>query len=180
MKYKVFLIWVSLFFIVFFRANAQSEADFKYLTVFSYLKTDERINEELKRAFRFKKKRNQRFVEFNVMNRVDFLDVSLFLNNSDFMESLEEGMNINDNKEFRATYAFESYYSQFLLEMFPTNNSELYLTFSQSFGNYLIVEFTMIKPVSPKHKLGLGFQVLFKFKENMTVESVAYAASMYN
>lgn len=177
----------SLLFILFLLAGLSSEGqsndDCKYLMVLTYLRTNVKANQEIKTVFSRMKvaRKNDRFVEFNLSDRIDFLGIDLFkkqLDSTNFGISQEF---INDPYKYYEKYFFKSFRSDFLKRTMERNDSKLFLTFSKPVNNLLIAELGYTRPeVKEIRKFGLAIQFLFKFDSTGQIENVLYASTAYN
>ena len=179
---KFVLILISFLFLAE-ASMSQSVDECKYLSALTYLRTNANINERIKGLFSRIKiiNKKDRFVEFNLSNRVDYLSIYDFketLNSKDFGISKEL---INDNKLFYTKYFFESFRSEFLKKIIDSNESKLFLTFSKPFDNYLLAIIGNSNPdLTGTFRMGLGMTILFRFNSSGLVEDVLCSAAAFN
>src|SRR5690606_33401608 len=104
------------------------------------------------------------------------LTIKQIQNNNNIIE-------INKN-EHRIKYYFDMYENELFNELFPKNQSKIYLLFSKPIDNYLVAEF-MINSTGEEidlslNKQGPAMHVLFIFGENGIVKDAYIASSYYN
>lgn len=178
MKQQIIIIIILIFSNI--SIKAQSEDECKYLMVLHYLRTNVEINEYIKKIYPKITKKKDRFVEFKISNRVDFLPISYFEKK---LDTKNDGINeefIHDSKLYYDKYFFEPFISDFLTKLKIENESQLFLTFSKSIDNYLVVELRNIDPLlSIKYKFGLGLEIFFKFDTNGIIERVICESTHY-
>lgn len=167
----------------FLPAKSQSNDECRYLMALTYLRTNTQINEEIKGLFSRIKliKKKDKFVEFHLSNRVDFLSITGF---KEDLDSTNFGIGkelINNYKLYHEKYFFESFRSEFLRRIAEPNESKLFLTFSKPVENYLVAEIGNFDPeLYQTKKFGLGMKIFFKFDSSGLIENVLYARSAYN
>lgn len=180
MKNLVFIIVLLSSMNIF--AQKVDHLDSKYLTALIYLKTNSNVNNEIKkfRQHWLKKEKNRENTEdFNLSKYVSYLPVPTLkkiVNSHNIIEI--------DKNEHRIKYYFDMYENELFNELFPKNQSKIYLLFSKPIDNYLVAEF-MINSTGEEidlslNKQGPAMHVLFIFGENGIVKDAYIASSYYN
>ena len=168
--FPLFLLGIS--------AKSQSQDECKYLMVLTYLRTNTRINDQLKALFfRHKKeRRNKIYVDFELSKKVEFIGLNYF---KDSVSNEELGINkelISNNDLYLAKYFFQPYESKFLDKLLISNDSGIYLTFSRPVGNYIVAAMGNMNPEinGGVNKFGLSMTMLFEFDSLGIVSHVFY------
>ena len=172
-----------LFFLLIIQSTLgfTQENDYcKYQTVLLYIRCNKKINEEIKTAFPKLTSKKEKYVELNIFPRVDFLGINPFKNELQGKEYFvkKELFGMDSSSYFKKFY-FESYESDFLKKLVEPNDSKLYLTFSKSFENFLVVEIGDLRSKTTNYRFGSGMRIFFRFNSLGTIESVLYAGSNY-
>ncbi len=176
---KKIIIIITLFFL---SHNIYSQnIDHRYLSIITYLKTNKEINDKIKEVFKKLTKKRDKYVEFNLSKRIDFLGIDAFNNMLSFKKHEIHQPYLNDNSLYYKQYYFESYEYSLLEKIIKPNSSELFLTFSKPIDNHLIIEIGYMNPkVYKEVKFGLVLQVFFTFDNSGLVEGVLYSRIAYN
>jgi len=162
-------------------ANCQTNDECKYLMVLTYLRTNKKINETIKTFFPKISNKKDKYVDFNLSNRIDFISISAFKDKLNGRDSRINNDLLNDPNLYYKKYFFESFKSEFLDKIFQPNDSKLFLTFSKSVEDYLIVEIGNFNPeVNQKIKFGKGLLMLFEFDTLGVVKDVLISGAAYN
>lgn len=179
--FKTILVFLAFNLLWCIMAFSQSGDDCKYLTVLTIFRTSTDINEKAKAFFPNIFKKKDKYIEFNLSDRIDFFGIG------DFKEKLKSknwGINdslLNNAKAYYKQYYFESFRSDFLRGLKFPKVSKLYLTLSKPVGDYLVAELSTFDPEqSQKIKFGKGLLFLFKFDEHGLIVDILYAGSAYN
>jgi len=168
MKYIIvlfLLLQVNVF------AQEKTQLDRKYLTALIYLKTNNEIKEKI---IKFKKhwvKSRRRNVEtddnFNLSKYVVFLSIPEISENKNQSPFLSSDIKLLENKYF------ETLEIDTLNKLIPINNSDFYLFFSKSVGNYLVAELLLVSSGNEidllSHKQGPAMNIMFQFDEDDVV-----------
>lgn len=159
----------------------QNSDDCKYLTVLTFLRTNKAINEKIKKFFPKHINKKDKYVEFNISNRIDFIGISSFKERLKEKKYSIENDLIDDSGLYYKKVFFESFKSDFLENLIEHNNSKLYLTFSKPIKDYLVVELGDFDPaINLRVKYGKGMQMFFKFDSFGKIEDVLYSGAIYN
>lgn len=163
--------------------KSQTREDCKYLTVLTYIRTNAEINNKIKAFFPWAAKKKDKYVEFNLSDRIDFIGISYF---KEKLKADTIGYGINEellttDTGYYKRYFFESFRSEFLKKIIERNGSSLFLTFSKPIDNYLVVELGNFDPeINQKVKYGKGMQMFFAFDESGVIKNVLYSGAAYN
>jgi hypothetical protein len=177
------MLGTTLLLLTFMLANSQTGDHCKYLTVLTYIRTNTEINDKVKVFFPRDTKKKDKYVEFVVSDRIDFIGIS------HFKEKLKAnvdkyGINeelLTDDKAYYRKYFFESFKSNFLKKITERNSSKLLLTFSKPVENYLVVELGNFDPeTNQKVKYGKGMLMFFTFHASGVIGEVLYSGAAYN
>lgn len=174
---------MSCFLFITVISKSQSADECKYLMILTYLRTNTQINEQIKGLFSRIKitKAKDKYVEFNLSNRIDFLNIYDFkeeLNSKNIEISKEL---INEPKLYSKNFFFESFRSEFLKNIMQQNDSKLFLTFSKPVDNYLVAIIGNSNPeLTGTFRMGLGMKMFFKFNSAGLIEDVLYSSAAYN
>jgi hypothetical protein len=179
LKKNILFVINFLFFVI--AVKSQSNDECKYISVLTYLRTNVHANEEIKIIFNRFIKKKDKFIEFNLSNRIDFIGIQ------DFKEDLQSdnfGIDttlINNARLYRVKYFFDSYRSDFLKKIIQQPmESKLFLTFSKPIDNYLIAELGNFDPdINVTTKFGKGLEMLFKFDSSGLIEAILYRGVTY-
>ena len=159
---------------------SQTPNDCRYLSALLYLHTNIKVSETIKLNFPKVTNKKEKYVEFHLANRVDFIGISPFkkgITSSDFKID-EESF---DNNLYYKKYFFESYRSEFLKKLNVPNESKLYLRFSKPIENYLIAELGSYDPeIYRTAKFGFALLFFFEFDSNGLIENVLYSGLTYH
>lgn len=181
-SYKKIIIQ-TLFLIAVISVNSQTSDQCKYLIVLTYIRTNTDINDKIKVFFPRTVRKKDKYVEFNLSDRVDFIGISHFKERIQ-ADTIRYGITqelLNDNKAYIKKYFFESFRSDFLKKIAERNSSRLFLTFSKPVDNYLVAELGDFNPeINQKVKYGKGMLMFFKFDTSGIIEEVLYSGSAYN
>ena len=162
-------------------AKSQSNEDCKYLSVLTYCRTNTDVNKKIKLFFPSLVTKKEKYVEFNVSDRIEFLDVSYF---KDKLVQGHYGINedlLANAQEYRKKFYFEPYQSELLKNLVQRNQSKLFLTFSKPVGDWLVVQLAAFDPELKRTvKFGKAMLILFKFNSVGRIEDVMYAGAAYN
>lgn len=159
-----------------------SEEDYhnKYQSVLLHIRSDSKINEQIKMAFPKLTSKKEKYVEFNVFGRVDFLSLNPFKN--DLLEKeyfTRKELLGTDSASYFKNFFFESFESDFLKKIAMPNNSKLYLTFSRPFDSFLIAEIGDLRSKTSNYRFGSGLRIFFKFNESGMIEDILYVGINY-
>ena len=161
--------------------KCQSNDDCKYLSVLVYLRTNKAVNDQIKQSFPALTKRKDKYVEFSISDRVEFIGISDFKRNPDINTFGIDSPLINNNQLYYNKYFFTSYTLKFLnkaMEQPEQDKVGFYLTFSKSIDDYLVTELTLMDP-RIHHHMGNTMQMLFKFNSDGLIEKCIYAWAAY-
>lgn len=173
-KYYLSLIILIL---THFNSNGQDTSDCKYLKGLYYLKSNIEVNQKIIKFFPKKISQKEKIVEFNLSNRVAYIDYGEFENVLD-VELVAE---LKYGKIFLEKYFFKPYNSDYLEKLIVPNHSSLFLYFSKPIDRYLIAELGFFEPSKfIQRKYGVAMQILFKFNKEGFVEEVFYSGASYN
>lgn len=184
MKYFYKYITLAIFLLlIVISGNSQTGSDCKYMTVLTYIRTNSDINKKIKAFFPWAATKKEKYVEFNLSDRVDFIGISYFKDKimaDTFRYGISEKLLAVDT-EYYNKYYFESFRSEFLKKIFERNGSSLFLTFSKPIDNYLVVELGDFDPeINQRVKYGKGMQMFFLFDETGVIKNVLYSGAAYN
>ena len=150
----------------------------------AYLRTNLKINERIREIFVKHKvisKKSDRYVEFRLSDKIQFISLSRFL---DSLNSEELGINKEsflNSKVFYDKFYFARYNSTFLSKLIEQNSSKLYLTFSKPVGNFLLAGIANADPeINGYGSFSLGLTMLFIFDNSGFIKRVLYAGAMFN
>ena len=174
---------VVIFFILVIQSTVGMTQDndyCKYQAALSYLRCNKKINERIKTFFPKLASKKEKYVELNIFSRVDFLSINPFKNELLGREYFDKKELLGtDSMSYFKKYFFESYESDFLKKLIEPNGSKLYLTFSKSFGDYLVVEIGDLRSKTTNYRFGEGMHIFFRFNSLGLIEDVIYAGSTY-
>jgi hypothetical protein len=175
---------LSLFFIFSILANfiySQSSDECKYSMTIAYLRTNIQINERIKLFFRKEVSKKDKYVDFNLSDRIDFFPISYFqeqLNTKDY--GIDKEL-INDSKMYYDRYYFKSFSSEFLSKIKSPNESKLFLTFSKPVGDHLVVELRNYNPaLDGNRKFGKAMLIFIRFGSDGIIEDALFSGATYN
>ncbi len=181
MRYRKLNTFAILLCFVSNMIHAQTLDDSKYLMSITYLRTNAAVNEKIKDNFPEQTHKKDKFVEFNLFDKVSFLGIT------GFWKSLKEKKYLSDEKYlsnadlYSDTFYFEPFESSFLKRLSWEGRGKLFLSFSKPIENYLVAELTEIDPkLFVIHKYGKAMQFFFKFDSLGVIEDVLYSGSVYN
>jgi hypothetical protein len=177
------IVFITLLLLAVISGSSQTGSDCKYLSVLTYIRTNTDINKRIKTFFPWAAKKKEKYVEFNLSDRVDFIGISYFREKimSDTLKYRISEKLLTSDKEYYNRYFFESFKSEFLRNIVERNSSSLFLTFSKPIDNYLVVELGNFDPgINQKVKYGKGMQMFFLFDESGVITSVLYSGAAYN
>ena len=174
------IVLLSVNFNLFAQNNKQINT--KYLSALLYLKTNNNINEEIRKfkkqwSKKEKSKKNtiEDFILLPYISYLPFPDINLDL----------KKLKLKDKQQHREKYHFDLERNTLFNELIPnTSDSKVCLLFSKPVDNYLIAEF-IIKTTDDesdlvKFKTGPAMQLLFIFNENDIVTEVYISRGYYN
>lgn len=175
---KIFYL-ISLLTLLPYWLFSQSDCSNPQHIALIYLKTDVGINDVIKDVFPKLTKRKKAIVQFNLVGKLTYFGVA------DFRDMLqEENFEIdkellNDWKQHEELYGFDSYQSESLIGLIPKNESNLYLTFSQSIDNYLVANIVTLDPLKYGYS-GPVLHLFFRFDENGKVQEWYHVSGHLN
>lgn len=177
-KVLCFFLLFSLF------ANSiysQSSDDCKYSMTITYLRTNIQINERIKHLFPKAVNKKDTYVDFNLSDRIDFLQISYFQEQLSMKDYGIDKELIKDSKMYYDKYYFKSFSSEFLNKIKSPNESKLFLTFSKPVGDHLVVELRNYNPaLDESGKLGKAMLIFIRFGSDGTIEDALFAGAAYN
>lgn len=165
------LFCVLLLFVFLAPAYGQDKAiDGKYFSALLYLKTNKQINDDIHSNFRrLAGKKKITFVEFNVSNKVEFLDLAPFKERIAISKKGIPFDHLDNFDSYRKDYYFVPFYTQ-LNKVIKPNESKLHITFSKPMDNYLVLEIRTANPkFSINSKSNVKMRILLTFDENNIV-----------
>ena len=176
------LFIASLFFCK--HGASQISDEYKYLMILNYLHTDSITKADIKSLFitsRSKKYSNNMNAEFNITNKIEFINIGGF---RDSLKSSELGIGqdlIDDHKLYKEKYYFERFESPFLKRLSTNSTGSLYLSFSKPVGNYVTVVLGDRSPESTNVRhFGIAKTFLFIFDSSGFINRVLTHAAAYN
>lgn len=178
---KPISILVLISFFLAGKLFAQSGDECKYLQVYSYLKSNAQINEQLKKKLSFLKfVKKEKFVSMNVLPWIQFIGFSEL---TDSIHADSVGLDkvaLENERTFSRTYKFEAFKSSLLEKLISRDEGvKLFLTFSKSIGSVLVVEIlNSDNPPYKIRKMGGGVKVLFIF-DHLGVISKYYMCQVF-
>lgn len=177
------IVFTTFLLLTAISVSSQTGDKCKYLTVLTYIRTNTDINKKIKTFFPWAAKKKEKYVEFNLSDRVDFIGISYFKEKI-MADTVRYGISeklLAVDTEYYNKYSFESFRSEFLKKISERNSSSLFLTFSKTIDNYLVVELGNFDPeINQKVKYGKGMQMFFTFDESGVITNVLYSGAAYN
>lgn len=162
-------------------ALSQNSDDCKYLSVLTYLRTNKAVNEKIKVFFPRQVRKKDKYIDFNLSDRIDFIGISSFKERLKEKKYIIDVELLDNSQLYYKKFYFESYNSDFLKRLVEQNSSNLFLTFSSPINDYLVVELGDFDPaINLRVKYGRGMQMFFKFDSRGRIEDVLFSGAAYN
>jgi hypothetical protein len=148
----------------------QDDIDGKYLMALLYLKTNEDINKEIKTYIQTNSKKKEKFINFKVSSRIEYIRFNYF---DDILKNKEFGIDstlFEDHLLFDSAFTFPPYEVSGLDDIIDSKNSKVILYFSKPMDNLLVAEIRHENSNFGKYKMGNVVILLFIFKGNLIDE----------
>jgi len=184
---KTRILYISLSIVALFickYGTAQITDEYKYLMILNYLHSDSITKADIKNLFitsRSKKYRKNMNTEFNIVDKIEFINIGGF---KDSLKSSELGISqdlIDDYKRYKEIYYFDRFESPFLKKLSANSTGSLYLSFSKPVGNYVTV---VLGDRSPEwmsvRQFGIAKTFLFIFDSSGFIKRVLTHSAAYN
>ena len=182
----VYKLWIIGFMLITMNLNAQSSIDNKYLQAILYLKIDKSTNKLIKHTFRNEFDEKEKFIKFNILNRIEYLKIGRF---RDKLRKNNHGIStdlIYNPQLYDSIYYFEPYTIPLLDNVLSKNNSKIYLTFSKPINNYVVAEIMYNHYQNPYDqstniyfKSGTHISFIFFFDSNGMIKDVVKRVGHY-
>ena len=160
----------------------EEAVDNKYLQAIIYLKINKDINDKMKKAYPSFTDKKSKFVELNISNRIEYLDIYHFQSDLRKDNCGIDSIYIEDIHAHEEEYSFPPFYDERFRKIIPPNKGKLYLIFSKPIDNYLIARIIFDSPEALGHQTNVGkvMPIFFKFDEEGLIEKVFYTFYAYN
>lgn len=164
---------------------SQEIEDNRYLTSLLYLKTNQEVNNKVKKYFKRDLKKTKLlksdYILFNLSNQVRFQSMTDFDESIDYDKYDIDKSLVSNRKLYNKKYGFDSYgKSELFSELIPSNESPLCLVFSKPIDNYLIAEISVGDCSDTGIKRGTVVHLLFLFKNTGAIDQVYIKGFHYN
>lgn len=176
----IFLLLLSAFYAA---SYGQDTVDVKYQAVINFLKSDSASNNRIAKTFEYLPESESRPVKFNIGKEIWYLSLSYFQNELQKNNYGIDSMLIRYDALFKTKYEFNTFELPAVQQLVPANNSNIVLTFSKPFGNYLIAEMLWKSSNGWKRgrfPRGRFITFLFIFNNEGLVSNVLYCSGIYH
>jgi hypothetical protein len=185
MKTRIFYVLLSIASLLLCKHGSSQITDgYKYLMILNYLHSDSITKAQIKNLFitrKLKKYRKNLNTDFNIVDKIEFVDIGGF---KDSLVSSELGISqdlINDYNRYREIYYFDRFESPFLKKLSTSSTGSLYLSFSKPIGNYVIVVLADGNPeLTGVRQFCMAKTFLFIFDSSGFIKRVLSHAAAYN
>lgn len=137
-KEKIKKLLIPILFALANPIFSRSTDECKYFQILTYLHTNKKANQQIKKYSRNLVNKKVKFIEFNVSPWIDFHGIREFKDRISDSVGIAKEL-IVDEKLFFQMYSFNFFKSN-ILDRIERNESKLFLSFSKPIGNCLVVE----------------------------------------
>jgi hypothetical protein len=95
-------------------ALSQNSDDCKYLSVLTYLRTNKAVNKKIKDFFPRKVRKKDKYIDFNLSDRIDFIGISSFKERLKEKKYIIDVELLGNSQLYYKEFYFESYNCDFL------------------------------------------------------------------